>query len=322
MTIVQGDLCDQACLERALGEYEVKTVIHLAAQTIVGIANRNPTPRSKQTSAEPGSSWKLPSQSHGPSDCDGFFDKAYGDCDVLPYREDTPLAGKHPYDVSKSCSDLIAQTYAHTYQLPVCITRCGNFYGGGDLNWNRIVPGTIRSVFRGQAPVIRSDGSYIRDYFYVEDGGRRLHASGRTDGEEAGDQWRSVQSLHRNTGHRPAAGRKNPVCDGQFSETVVLGEAKNEIKHQYLDAGKAARLLGWRPQFTLEEGLSRTIAWYMTQLREDAASPNVESASSDQPPDFSTSPPSCLFSSCSDSVHIRHSSVSVRLTPGYRGRSS
>src|SRR5439155_23200758 len=93
-----------------------------------------------------------------------------GDQEKLPYDETTPLQGKHPYDVSKSCADLIAQTYAVSYASPVVVTRCGNFYGGGDLNWNRIIPGTIRSILRNERPVIRSDGQFVRDYFYVEDG--------------------------------------------------------------------------------------------------------------------------------------------------------
>lgn len=274
VTIVQGDLCDQGCLERALGEYEVKTVIHLAAQTIVGIANRNPT---STFEANIGGTWKLMEACRRSPMVRQIVmassDKAYGDCDVLPYREDTPLAGKHPYDVSKSCSDLIAQTYAHTYQLPVCITRCGNFYGGGDLNWNRIVPGTIRSVFRGQAPVIRSDGSYIRDYFYVEDGAAAyMHLAEQMEKkpEICGEAFNLSTEIQVTVLQLV---EKILSAMGSSLKPVVLGEAKNEIKHQYLDAGKAARLLGWRPQFTLEEGLARTIAWYMTQLREDVNQP-------------------------------------------------
>ena len=169
--VVRGDVRDQALLERVLGEYEVNTVIHLAAQTIVSIANRNPI---STFETNIGGTWALLEACRRSPAVKQIVvassDKAYGDQETLPYDEDTPLQGQHPYDVSKSCADLIAQTYAVTYGLPVAITRCGNFYGGGDLNWNRIVPGTIRSVLRGQRPVIRSDGQYVRDYFYVEDG--------------------------------------------------------------------------------------------------------------------------------------------------------
>ena len=267
VTIVRGDICDQPCLERALGEFEIETVIHLAAQTIVGIANANP---GSTFEANIGGTWKLLEACRRSPRVRQIVmassDKAYGDADVLPYTEETPLAGRHPYDVSKSCSDLIAQTYAHTYRLPVCITRCGNFYGGGDLNWNRIVPGTIRSVLRGQQPVIRSDGSFIRDYFYVEDGAAAyMHLAEQMDKrpELAGEAFNlsteiqvSVLQLVEKVLDQMGGGMK----------PIVLGEAKNEIKHQFLDAGKATRMLGWRPMFTLEEGLTRTIAWYMNHI--------------------------------------------------------
>ena len=267
VTVVRGDICDQACLERVLGEHEIATVMHLAAQTIVGIANANPA---STFEANIGGTWKLLEACRRSPRVRQIVmassDKAYGEAEVLPYTEETPLAGKHPYDVSKSCSDLIAQTYAHTYQLPVCITRCGNFYGGGDLNWNRIVPGTIRSVLRGQAPVIRSDGSFIRDYFYVEDGAaaymhlaeqmeKRPELSGEAFNLSTEIQVSVLQLVEKVL---------NQI--GSDIKPVVLGEAKNEIKHQFLDAGKATRMLGWRPMFTLEEGLTRTIEWYKNYI--------------------------------------------------------
>ncbi len=169
--VVRGDVRDSALLERALGEYEIDTAFHLAAQTIVGIANRNPV-STFETNIQ--GTWALLEACRRSPLVKQVVvassDKAYGDCEILPYSESTPLQGRHPYDVSKSCADLIAQAYYVTYKLPVIVTRCGNFYGGGDLNWNRIVPGTIRSILRGQPPVIRSDGNFVRDYFYVEDG--------------------------------------------------------------------------------------------------------------------------------------------------------
>ena len=171
VNVVRGDITDRELLERALGEYEVEVVFHLAAQTIVGIANRNPV---STFSANIGGTWNLLEACRRSPKVASIVvassDKAYGDQEHLPYNEKMPLQGRHPYDVSKSCADLIAQTYAHTYGLPVAITRCGNFYGGGDLNWNRVVPGTIRSALRAERPVIRSDGKYVRDYFYIEDG--------------------------------------------------------------------------------------------------------------------------------------------------------
>ncbi len=167
--VVRGDVRDESLLERVLGEYEIDTVIHLAAQTIVTIATRNPV---STFETNIGGTWSLLEASRRSPSVKQIViassDKAYGDSPYLPYTEEMPLQGCHPYDASKSCADLLAQTYAVTYGAPVAITRCGNFYGGGDLNWNRIVPGTIRAVIRGQRPVIRSDGHYKREYFYVE----------------------------------------------------------------------------------------------------------------------------------------------------------
>ena len=263
VSVVRGDLCDLDCLERTLGEFEIETVIHLAAQAIVGIANRNPL---STFEANIGGTWKLLEACRRSPKVKQIVsassDKAYGDSPVLPYTEETPLAGRHPYDVSKSCSDLICQTYATTYRSPVVITRCGNFYGGGDLNWNRIVPGTIRSVLRGQRPVIRSDGSFIRDYFYVEDGAAAyMHLAEQLAArpELAGEAFNlsnETQVTVLQLVEKVLAGMNSPVTP------EVLGEASHEIKHQSLDATKARTLLGWEPLFTLDEGLSRTIAWY------------------------------------------------------------
>ena len=190
-------------------------------------------------------------------------DKAYGEHKILPYSEDAPLQGRHPYDVSKSCADLISQSYAHTYGLPVCVTRLGNLYGGGDLNWNRLVPGTIRAALRGERPVLRSDGSFVRDYFYVEDGALAyMHLAERmaAQPELAGEAFNfsnEIQISARDMALRilKAAGREDLELD-------IQATAKNEIPHQYLDASKARRLLGWTPAFEVSEGLSRTVAWY------------------------------------------------------------
>ena len=193
-------------------------------------------------------------------------DKAYGDHGSVAYDEGTPLAGRHPYDASKSCADLIAQSYATTFGLPVAVTRCGNLYGGGDLNWNRLIPGTIRSVLRRERPVIRSDGTLVRDYFYVEDGvdaylllAERLGADPALGGEafNFSDERRiSVLDLTRVI----LSEMKSDL------EPVVLDEAKHEILHQSLLAGKARERLGWKPAFTLEQGLDRTIGWYRELL--------------------------------------------------------
>ncbi|MGA7291349.1 MAG: NAD-dependent epimerase/dehydratase family protein, partial [Terriglobales bacterium] len=168
---VRGDVTDRELIERALGEYEIEVVFHVAAQAIVGIANRNPI---STFSTNIQGTWSLLEACRRSPKVESIVvassDKAYGAQERLPYNEAMPLQGRHPYDVSKSCADLIGQTYAASYNLPVAITRCGNFYGGGDLNWNRVVPGTIRSALRGERPVVRSDGNFVRDYFYIEDG--------------------------------------------------------------------------------------------------------------------------------------------------------
>ena len=268
--VVRGDVRDRDFLERILGEHEIEVVIHLAAQTIVGIANRNPV--STFESNIQGTWNLLEACRHSPlvkSIVVASSDKAYGDQEILPYSEDTPLAGQHPYDVSKSCADLIAGAYAKSYGLPVVITRCGNFYGGGDLNWNRIVSGTIRSLFRGQAPIIRSDGLFVRDYFYVEDVAaaymllaERLILDPALRGHAfnfSNESQVSVLDLVQ---------RISRLMDSKL-EPVVLNQATNEIRHQYLSAEKARRMLGWSPLYTLDQGLEATVQWYERFLRNE-----------------------------------------------------
>lgn len=261
--VVRGDVRDQALLERCLGEYEIDTVFHLAAQTIVGIANRNPV--STFESNIQGTWALLEAARRSPAVKQivvASSDKAYGDQEKLPYDEGAPLEGRHPYDVSKSCADLIAQTYAKSYGLPVSITRCGNFYGGGDLNWNRIVPGTIRSVLKGERPVIRSDGQFIRDYFYVEDGAAAYMllaermASDRTVCGQAFNFSNEIQVTVLELVTLLTRILVSPLTPD------VRNEASNEIRHQYLSAAKAKAMLDWQPLFTLDQGLALTVEWY------------------------------------------------------------
>ena len=213
--VVRGDVRDRETLERTLGEYEIDTVIHLAAQTIVTIANRNPISTFETNIA---GTWNVLEACRRSPRVKQIViassDKAYGDQEVLPYDESTPLQGQHPYDVSKSAADLIANTYAVSFDLPVAITRCGNFYGGGDLNWNRIIPGTIRSILRGQNPVIRSDGNYIRDYFYVEDGAAAYMLLAEKLAERSGTQRRSVQLLVWEPVDGPGTDASHPGANG------------------------------------------------------------------------------------------------------------
>lgn len=264
--VVHGALEDYDCLERAINEYEIETVLHLGAQTIVGTANRGPRATFE---ANVRGTWNVLEACRVNPTVKRIVvassDKAYGDQEKLPYEEDAPLAGRHPYDVSKSCTDLISLSYAHSYRTPVTVTRCGNLYGGGDLNWNRIIPGTIRSVVRGERPIIRSDGTFIRDYFFVKDAVQAyLHLA----------QCMDDQKLH---GHAFNFSNEIQVTVleltkrilrvmGSSLQPVVLAEAKNEIKHQYLSARKARELLGWEPRWSLEEGLAETVRWYEKHL--------------------------------------------------------
>ena len=264
ISVVSGALEDYASLERAINEHEIDTVFHLGAQTIVGTAARSPLPTFE---ANIRGTYNLLEACRVHSSMIervvvASSDKAYGEAEVLPYTEDMPIKGNHPYDVSKSCADLIALTYAHTYNLPVAIARCGNIYGGGDLNWSRIVPGTIRSVVANQRPILRSDGKYIRDYVYV------------LDVVEA--YLRLAESAPREAirGEAFNFSLETPVTVGEITnkllqlmgrsdlETVILDQAKGEIKDQYLDSGKAKRVLNWSPRYSLEEGLKETIQWY------------------------------------------------------------
>lgn len=267
--VVRGDVRNQTCIERALGEYEIDTVFHLAAQTIVGIANRNPISTFETNIA---GTWVLMEACRRSPAVKQIIvassDKAYGDQVVLPYNEETPLQGRHPYDVSKSCADLIARTYAESYGLPVAITRCGNFYGGGDLNWNRIVPGVIRAVMRGQRPVIRSDGSFVRDYFYVEDGAAAYMLLAERLAEDLG--LRGEAFNFSNEIQITVLELANLILSLMDSDLQldVRNEASNEIRHQYLNAAKARQRLNWAPLFTLEEGMRQTIQWYQDFLNE------------------------------------------------------
>jgi CDP-glucose 4,6-dehydratase len=268
IAVARGDVTDGALVERVLAEYEVECVFHLAAQTIVTIANRAPLStfdtnvRGTWTVLE--ACRRVPTVKRVVV---ASSDKAYGEHAVLPYDESAPLQGRHPYEVSKSAADLIAQAYWHTFGLRVAVTRCGNLFGGGDLNWNRIVPGTIRSVLYGERPVIRSDGRLVRDYLYVEDAvdAYLLAAESLEGSDDAAGQALNV-SYEQPLGVREMVDRILAVMDRRDLAPVILDETTNEIREQYLRAERARKLLGWTPRVALEEGLARTIAWYRAFL--------------------------------------------------------
>ncbi len=268
--LVRGDVRDQALVERALGEYEIDTVIHLAAQAIVGIANRNPI-STFSTNVE--GTWTLLEAARRSPTVRQIVlassDKAYGEAKTLPYDEDTPLFGRHPYDASKSCADIVAQAYAVSYGMRIGITRCGNFYGPGDLNWNRIVPGTIRSLIRGERPVVRSDGLYVRDFFYADDGANAYMVLA-----EAVANRPELAGRAFNFSNEQPITVLDLVAEIQrvmrtSASPDIRNEAANEIRRQYLDASRARRELGWAPLFTLDGGLRQTVDWYRALLQRD-----------------------------------------------------
>jgi len=271
-TVIRGELTDQELLERILNEYEIETVFHAAAQTIVGTANRSPISTFESNIR---GTWCLLEAVRRSELIKQVIvassDKAYGSHDELPYREDAPLQGKHPYDVSKSCADLISQSYAHTFDLPVCITRCGNLFGGGDLNWNRLIPGTIRSAIRGESPIIRSDGTFIRDYFYVEDAALAymMLAEKMADNPDICGQAFNFSNETQMNVLDLTLQILNLMGHDDLTPKI-LSQASNEIQHQYLSAEKARNILGWKPEFTLDDGLQRTIGWYQSLFAEKA----------------------------------------------------
>jgi CDP-glucose 4,6-dehydratase len=264
MTLVFGDIRDQSLIERILNNYEIQTVFHLAAQAIVGAANRNPV---ETFDSNIKGTWTILEAARRTPDSPQVLmassDKAYGAHDHLPYTEEAPLQGRHPYDVSKSCADLIAQSYAHTYRLPIAIARCGNLFGPADLHWNRLVPGTMRAILENTPPLIRSDGTMTRDYLFVEDG--------------ASAYLSLAENLARDENLRGQAfnfGNNAPlsvlemvqkiikIANRDDLEPRILNEAGNEIPAQYLDSSRAQKMLGWQPRFSLEDGLQKTLGWY------------------------------------------------------------
>jgi CDP-glucose 4,6-dehydratase len=270
--VVNGELEDLWTLERIVNKHEADTVFHLGAQALVGIAHRFPIP-TFETNIR--GTYNLLEACRLHRDIVqrvvvASSDKAYGEQPELPYTEDMALNGRHPYEVSKSCADLISQSYYHTYGLPVAIARCGNVYGGVDLHWNRIVPGTIRAFLRGERPIIRSDGAYVRDYIYVKDVVRAYMMLA----ESVGDK-RVQGEMFNFSSERPIAvldlvSTIQRLMQCEQLQPDIRNSAEGEIRNQHLSAQKARRILGWQPQFDLEDGLRETIAWYQAFLRQDS----------------------------------------------------
>lgn len=269
-SVVLGDLTDYWMLERIINKYAVETVFHLAAQAIVSAAQNSPL-QTFESNIRGTYNLLEACRVHAATVKQvvvASSDKAYGTQPTLPYLETMPLQGRNPYDVSKSCTDLISQAYFHSYQLPVVIARFGNIYGGGDLNWNRIIPGTIRSLINRQRPVIRSDGTFIRDYIHINDVcyaylllAERCHRADVVGEAFNFSPERAVSVLELVEQLQILMG-----CEELAPQ--ILNAVVGEIHSQYLCADKARTLLDWQPQQTLDQGLALTIAWYRAYLAE------------------------------------------------------
>lgn len=266
---VRGALNDARLLERTLAEHGVRTVFHLAAQALANVAMENPVLTFETNIA---GTWRLLEACRSVGIVEQIVvassDKAYGSHEQLPYVEEAPLRGLAPYDVSKACAAILANCYAASFAAPICWTMCGNFFGPGDYNWNRIVPHTIRSVLEGRAPVIRSDGHFVRDYFYVKDGA----AAYCTLAEQMAARPELVGQGFNFSHERPKTVLEIVDCILKLMgrsdlRPTVLNQANSEIRKQYLSSEKAHRLLGWYPTWDLEEALMETIAWYRLVLQ-------------------------------------------------------
>ena len=264
--VIKGDVANYNLLKSILSKYKPEYIFHLAAEAIVDKCYKDPM---KTFSSNIRGTWTVLEASRNSKRVKGIIiassDKAYGSHSKLPYREETALSGSHPYDVSKSCTDLIARTYFNVYGTPAAVTRCGNIYGPGDFNFSRIAPDTIRSALSGKKLMIRSDGKFTRDYVFVED---------IVDG-----YLMLAEKLKRKnlSGEAFNLSNEKPVSVLQFTKMIykaanrkprlnILNKAKYEIQDQYLSSKKARRILGWKPKHSLDKGLKRTIEWYKTYL--------------------------------------------------------
>ena len=260
---VSGDIGNMPLLSRVISEYEIETVFHLAAQSQVGVAYSNPV---ETFEVNIRGTWNLlevcRTQSTVRRVIVASSDKAYGHSDVLPYNEELPLAGRYPYDVSKSCADLISVSYYQTYQLPVCITRCANLFGGGDINFKRIIPGTIRSVLMNERPIIRSDGKFIRDYLYVRDAvDAYLFLAEKMEEMKIGGESFNISSSNIFS-VLEITGKILKLMERSDLPPEILNTAKAEIPEQSLSAEKIETMLGWKPKFPVDKALNETIRWY------------------------------------------------------------
>jgi CDP-glucose 4,6-dehydratase len=279
VNVVRGSIADAATVERAVNEYEVDTVYHLAAQAIVGAANRSPVSTFESNVR---GTWIVLEASRAASLVERVIvassDKAYGSQPRLPYTEDMALLGVNPYDASKACAELLVRSYRETFGLNVAVARCANIYGGGDLNFSRLVPGTIRSVLMGERPILRSDGSPVRDYLHVDD----AVAAYLTLGEQFGQLGANGYAFNFGGGQPISVlemlRRILETCDAEDVELDIRGGGvpPAEIDRQFLDSSLARTILGWQAGVALDDGLDRTVTWYRQFMK--SASPAIQEA--------------------------------------------
>lgn len=260
----RGDISVYSDVERIINEHEPEIVFHLGAQAIVGTANRSPIGTFESNIK---GTWNVLEacrihDSLVKSVVVASSDKAYGEQKKLPYTEDSPLIPSNPYDVSKSCADMLSQSYGKTYNMPVSISRCGNFFGGGDLNFNRIVPGTIKSAHHDEQPVIRSDGTYVRDYIYVKDAVTAYEILAKQTEEKkfVGEAFNFSNEIQLTVLEMVEKILK--MCGKEKLKPIIQNKASGEIRAQHLDASKARKILGWKSEWGIDEGLKETVKWY------------------------------------------------------------
>jgi len=262
MMCIKGDISDPGLVKRIINKYRPQVIFHIAAEAIVGECNKDPIKAFKSNIE---GTWNILEASRDKKFIEAIVvassDKAYGSHKKLPYREDAALKGDHPYDVSKSCADLICYTYWNTYKVPVCVTRCGNIYGPGDFNFSRVAPDAIRCALKGREFIIRSDGKFSRDYVYVDDivNGYITLAEKM---KKSGLFGEAFNFSDENPITVTEMVKKIYNLTGKVPDYRILNKAKYEIKHQYLCSKKARKTLGWKPAYTLEEGLLKSIEWY------------------------------------------------------------